>query len=134
MAETEPDKISECPLRCTHFAPRRLLFSSAISTTLPSLSHFTPYHVCRGLSDSQFWQFFHLSLPQSRTMSRRACRSLFTAGGWVACVCVFARYSPCQSSPMLHVPSCMCTHSPLLCCRSCLCCFPYRSTRLRRMF
>jgi hypothetical protein len=126
MAETESDKINQCSLRCTHFAPRRLLFISSMFTTLPSLSHFTPYHVRRGLADSQLSRFFHLSPPQSLTMSRRACRSMFTAGGWVACACVFAGYSPGQSSPMLHVPCCMCTHSPLFFCRPCLCCFSYR--------
>jgi hypothetical protein len=69
---------------CMRSAPCRLLPVRLIFTTLPSLSHSTPYHVCRGLSDSQFSRLFHLCPPQSRTMSRRACR----------CACVFARYNP----------------------------------------
>jgi hypothetical protein len=131
---TEPDKISKCFLRCTHFEPRRLLSPSAICT-LPSLPHFTPYHASRGLSDSQFSRFVHLLPPQSRTMSsRRACRSIFTEGGWITCARVFARSSPGQSSPLLHVPCCLCTHSHLLYCRPCSCCFPYHCTLLWRNF
>jgi hypothetical protein len=101
-------QISKCLLWCTRITPCSSLPLSAISTTLPSLSHFTPYHVCRGLSDPQFSQLLHCSPQQSRTMSTRACRSTSPA-----CACVFARYSSGQSSPMSQVPCCMCTHSPL---------------------
>jgi hypothetical protein len=122
MAETELDKISKCFLRCTHFAPRRLLLLRLIRTTASSLSQFTPYHVRRGLSDPQFSRFFHLSPLQSRTMSRRACRSTFT--GCAVCACVFERYSPGQSSPMSHVLCFMCTNSPFPHCRPFPYCFP----------